>query len=185
MTVYATSCALALALLNCQPGTPLPHVTPEEWPAIRAAIVGIAVQWEILDEREERFNRLEDLATDLDALRRRRKDLTDAPHLQDAQRFPPRKVVEERLAFNRAYRRQLEQFRTAQPRYREDLDVAIRETDQLFQIWDSVRDLRSEAYYVPIRRSAMKRLKTQIGEEAYATGQLPPHVPIWRFAELK
>ena len=183
--MYATSCTLALALLTSPPGTPLPNVTPEDWPAVRAAIIGIAVERELLDEREERFVHYEDLATDLDALRGRRRDLANAPAVGDAQRFPSKTIVEERLAFNRAYRRHLEQRRTLEPGRTVDLDAALHETDQLYQIWDTVRDLRSEAYYTPVRRLAMQRLRARIGDAAYFAGQLPPHVPVWRFTEIK
>src|SRR5439155_24908127 len=114
--VYATSCALALALVTSPPGTPLPPFPPEEWPAVRAAIVGLAVEWEILDEREERFVRLEDLAADVDALRRRRRDLVNAPPLRDALRIPAKTIAEERLTVNRAYRRPLETPLRLEPR---------------------------------------------------------------------
>ena len=182
--MYATSCALALALLTNPPGTPLPAFPQQEWPAIRAAIVGLAVEWEILDEREERFARFEDLAADIEALRRRRRDLVNAPPLRDAQRFPSKQVAEERITFNRAFRRQLEQRRALGPG-RGGLDEVIRETDQLFEVWDAVRDLRSEAYYVHVRRLAMARLRAQLGDAAYYAAQLPPHVPVWRFTEVK
>jgi hypothetical protein len=36
-----------------------------------------------------------------------------------------------------------------------------------------------------VRRQALKQLRTLIGAEAYYTGQLPPHVPLWRFEEIK
>lgn len=183
--MYATSCALALALLTSPPGTPLPYIPADQMSAVTAAVIGLAVEWEILDEREERFTRSEDLASDLDALRRRRRELQDAPPVRDAQRFPSRAIVEERLTFNRAYRRQLEQRRALDPARTADCDVVIRETDELFQVWDAVRDLRSEAYYTPVRRLAMARLRAQIGDAAYYAGHLPPHVPVWRFIEVK
>src|SRR5262245_27412213 len=129
--MYATSCALALALLAGPPGSPIPAITPEDWPAVRAALIGTAVEWEILDEREERFTRFESLAADLDVLRRRRRELADAPALRDARRFPNLSVIDERLAFNRAYRRQLEQWRAFNPTRAADIDTAIRETDEL------------------------------------------------------
>ena len=183
--MFTTTCALVLALLTSPPGSPIPYFPPEEWPAIRAAIVGTAVEWEILDQREERFTRFEDFATDLDTLRRRRRELANAPKIHDAQRFPSKAVVEERLSFNRAYRRHLEQWRKMEPGRAGELDAAIEETEQLYKIWDAVRDLQSEAYYLPVRRLAMQRLRGEIGDAAYFAGTLPPHVPLWRFTELK
>lgn len=183
--MYATSYALALALLTGPPGTIVPAIAPEEWPAVRAAVVGLAVDWEILDEREERFVRLENLAADLDALRRRRRELVNAPPLRDAARFPAKAVADERLAFNRAFRRQLDQRRAFDPAHAAGLEQVIQETDELFQVWDAVRDLQSEAYYTPVRRLAMVRLRAQIGDAAYHAAQLPPHVPVWRFTEVR
>ncbi len=178
-------CALALALLTGPPGSPISNVTPEEWPAVRAAIIGITVEWEILDEREERLARFEEFASDVDTLRRRRRELANAPKVQDAERFPKKAVVEERLSFNRAYRRYLEQWRKLEPGRAAELDAVIQETDHLYQIWDAVRDFRSEAYYLPVRRMAMRRLREQIGDAAYFSASLPPHVPVWRFTEVK
>src|SRR5258707_15699926 len=100
--MFPTSCALALAFLSGPPGSPIPTIPPEDWPAVRASVIGTAVELEILDEREERFVRFEAFATDLDAMRRRQRELANAPRLRDAQRFPDMVVIDERLAFNRA-----------------------------------------------------------------------------------
>jgi hypothetical protein len=48
-----------------------------------------------------------------------------------------------------------------------------------------VRDARCEYYYVTVRRQALKRLKDMLGEDDYYAAKLPPHVPIWRFEEIR
>ena len=58
------------------------------------------------------------------------------------------------------------------------------EADRLYQIWDLVRDNRCDYYYVTVRRQALKKLKEMIGDQAYYSGQLPPHVPVWQFARI-
>ena len=65
-----------------------------------------------------------------------------------------------------------------------EVRAILQETDQLYQIWDTVRDARCEYYYVTVRRQALKRLREALGDEAYFSGRLPPHVPLWRFQQI-
>jgi hypothetical protein len=37
---------------------------------------------------------------------------------------------------------------------------------------------------VTVRRQALKKLRETVGEDAYWSGCLPPHVPVWRFARI-
>lgn len=180
-----TSCVLAVALLTAEPNEPLPLIDPAEWPALRAALHGQAVEWEVLDPREDRLHYLEDLAADLKVLRRRYHDLRDAPPLRDAKRFPDRRHVAELLSFNRSYRRGLEQ-RQAMDRSRAyALKEAMKEADDLHRVWDLVREARCEIYYVAVRRMALKKLRDALGETAYHASDLPPHVPEWRFIDVR
>ena len=66
----------------------------------------------------------------------------------------------------------------------DELRIALNETDHLYQVWDSVRDARCNYYYVTVRRQALKTLREMIGTEAFYRGELPPHVPVWRFPEI-
>jgi hypothetical protein len=128
--------------------------------------------------------RSEDWENDIALLRRRYQDLKDAPRLCDAQRFPDRNTVNELLAFNRAYRRHLDSRQALEQDRGHDLRMALKETDSLYQVWDSVRDARCEYYYITVRRQALKRLQQMIGPDAYNAANLPPHVPLWRFQEV-
>jgi hypothetical protein len=128
--------------------------------------------------------RVEDFQSDLSLLRRRYRDLADAPPLCDSERFPERSAVNEFLAFNRAYRQHIDAAVTAESTRGWELRTALQETDQLYYIWDTVRDARCEYYYVTVRRQALKRLREQLGEQAYYQTKLPPYVPLWRFREI-
>lgn len=176
---------LAASLLTTPPDVPEPPMNAADWPAVQEALQSLAVEWEILDPREVRYvlARADDFENDLNLLRRRYQDLLEAPKLADCQRFPDRGAVTEMLTFNRAYRRYLDARQTMEPDRCSCVRTALKETDCLYQVWDSVRDARCEYYYVTVRRQALKRLKSQLGADAYAAGELPPHVPLWRFSE--
>ncbi len=177
---------LALTLIN-----PPPHGLEslrdcQPFTALRRTCQEVCVRWEILDPREVRYilARPEDFLADLNLLRRRYEDLVDAPPLSDGLRFPDRDTVNEFLAFNRAYRQHLSNRQPLELAHWWELRAAIQETDQLYQIWDTVRDARCDYYYVTVRRQALKKLRQLLGPDAYYRGQLPPHVPLWRFQEI-
>jgi hypothetical protein len=171
---------LAVALLTASPGAAENEHPPA---ALRLPVQELAIRWEILDSRELRYilARPEDFASDLNLLRRRFRDLFNAPALADCQRFPDRPVVNELLSFNRAYRQHIDVRQPVELTHWWELRVALQETDRLYQIWDHVRDARCDYYYVVVRRQALKRLRDQIGDDAYYSGDLPPCVPLWRF----
>jgi hypothetical protein len=129
--------------------------------------------------------RVEDFQADLDLLRRRHVELADAPRLADSFRFPDRRLVNELVRFNRAYRKHLETRQVWESDRAEVIRVVVLETDRLYRVWDAVRDARCDFYYVTVRRQALKRLQDLLGPDAYAAGELPPYVPEWRFNEAK
>jgi hypothetical protein len=176
---------LAASLLTTPPDVPEPPIPADDWPCVQEALQNLAVEWEILDPKEVRYvlARRDDFENDLNLLRRRYQDLQDAPKLSDCQRFPDRGTVTELLAFNRAYRRFLDARQTMEHDRCACVRMALKETDSLYQVWDAVRDARCDYYYVTVRRQALKRLQTMLGPDGYAAGELPPHVPLWRFSE--
>jgi hypothetical protein len=182
----AWSFALAAALLTTPPEVPDPPPDAQDWPAVQEAIQSLAVEWEILDQREVRYvmARAEDWENDIALLRRRYQELKNAPKLGDSQRFPDRNVVRDLLAFNRAYRRHLDSRQSLEQDRCHGLRAALKETDYLYQVWDSVSDARCEYYYITVRRQALQRLRTMIGPDAYNSATLPPYVPLWRFQEV-
>jgi hypothetical protein len=177
---------LAVALLTSGPEAGEFPVSGEGLASVRATLQGLAVSREVLDPREMRYvlTRQEDFAADLKLLRRRHRELADAPPLQDCMRFPDRSLINELLAFNRAYRQHLDNRQALEQSYWWELREAVQETERLYQVWDTVRDARCDYYYVTVRRQALKKLRETVGEDAYWSGCLPPHVPVWRFARI-
>lgn len=155
--------------------------------SLAPAIQEAAIALEILDPRERRYvlTRPEDFSSDLRLLQRRYREFLGAPPLHDHMRFPDRAVIANFLAFNRGYRDFLARGRPLALHRMEQLQEAIRETDRLYAIWDTIRDARCDYYYVTVRRQALQRSRDMMGEQNYFTGQLPPHVPLWRFQRIE
>ena len=177
---------LAVALLTAPVDAVEQPDAAREYASLRTTLQAVAVQWEILDPREARYflTRTEDFDSDLKILRQRYADLADAPPVHDCVRFPDRDTVNDMLTFNRAYRHSLETRLLVETAGWRDLRETLREAEQLYQIWDLVRDSRCDYYYVTVRRQALKRVKETVGDAAYYNGTMPPHVPVWRFARV-
>jgi hypothetical protein len=175
---------LVAAVLLMAPSGNLDADSAKKLPdSVRAQVQSLALHLEILDPREIRYilARPEDFQADLNILRRRFAELANAPGVGDCERFPDRTTVNDLLAFNRAYRQHIDVRQPVELIHWWELRTALDETERLYQIWDAVRDARCEYYYVHVRRQALKRLRDQIGIEAYYGGDLPPCVPLWRF----
>ena len=181
--MFAFDSVLALVLLTASPEPAAVGAAPALYVQLRPTIQAVAVQLEILDPREVRYilARPEDFQSDLNLLRRRYRELADAPPVGDSLRFPDREAINEMLSFNRAYRQYIDIRQSVELAHWWEHQATLQETEQLYQIWDTVRDSRCEYYYVTVRRQALKRLREQLGEHAYYSGQLPPYVPVWRF----
>lgn len=172
---------LAVAVLTA-PLDPTEPVGLAEHACLLPALRQLAQAWEVLDPREHNYVlvRAEDFAADAQLLRKRYHELADAPPVSDALRFPSRELTCELLTFNRAYHRGLSVRRDSFGE-RAELCQALREADELYRLWDLVRDARSECYYVSVRRGALLALRQALGAADYNRGVLPPHVPLWRF----
>ena len=183
--MFAAAPILAFALLTASPTEPVPAISAASWPELQANLRLLATQWQIFDPREDRLLRADDLAQDLPVLRKRRNELIDAPNVHDSFRFPALPLAVECLSFNRAFRRTLERRLPLECDRTYEIKQVLRETDELYKVWDAVRDSQCQIYFISVRRQALKNLRNMIGPEAYYTGQLPPHVPLWRFEEIK
>jgi hypothetical protein len=177
---------LAVALLTSGAPNADAPVSTQGLTSVRPALQALAVSKEVLDARETRYVLTQpgEFGNDLKLLRRRYCELTDAPPLEDCFRFPDRATINDLLAFNRAYRQHLDNRQALEQTFWWELREAVQETERLYQIWDTVRDARCDYYYVTVRRQALKKLRETLGEDAYWTGTLPPHVPVWRFARI-
>ncbi len=179
---------LAFYLLTA-PVSCCPEAPPEtaRWPAVQSAVRKLAVEWEILDERETGYilAKPEEFGIDVNLLRKRYQELKGVPRIAEAQRLPDRDTCCEMIKFNRSYRKSLDNRHLLETDRAHDIQTAIRETDRLYAVWDSVRDARCDMYYITVRRHALRKLRDLVGEESYALGELPPVVPTWRFADTK
>ena len=183
----AADLVLATILLTTPPGVPELPPDNEEFAGIRDAIHKIAIDMEIMDPRESRYvlSKPEDFCTDLNMLRRRYRELADAPKVADADVLPPRTQIIQLLEFNRDFRKQMDERAHFELDRSDLLRGIIWETDKLYQVWDAARDARCEFYYITVRRQALQKLKYMLGDEAYAQAEMPPNVPIWRFNERR
>jgi hypothetical protein len=168
---------LALALLLAPADCESSFSAPEHACLWRTA-QQTALSLELLDPRELPYvlSRPGDYEADLRLVRRRRADLRGAPPLADAWRFPPPEFASAHLAHNRAVHRAFAARREAMgalPGY----DEALAEAERLYQVWDAVRDCRSEWYYVIVRRQALARLYELLGADDYHKARLPPPAP--------
>jgi hypothetical protein len=184
--MFTARCVMAFTLLTSPPAAVDLKHPPPGYEALRPVLQQLAVQMELLDPRETGYvlARSEDFQVDLKLLRRRYLKLMDAPPVRECERFPDRTTINNLLTFNRTYRRFLKRRQVVDLLNSEELRTALCETDQLYQVWDAVRDARCKYYYVTVRREALKQLRELIGTPAFHRGDLPPHVPVWRIPEI-
>jgi len=176
--------ALAILLLT----TPLkPDDLGPHLDVVKPALLNLAVELEILDRREDQFfeGLSQDLVGDIQALQQRFRKHRCFPQLAECERFPERKLIEEFLSFNRAYRKDLVLRLEIDCQRTEELRSAIHEVDQHYLVWSLLRDARCRFYYVTARRESLGQLRDLVGAEAYYRSQLPPPVPRWHFPAMK
>jgi hypothetical protein len=182
--MFNYDCVLAAVLLTSPIESPevVPHLE-----VIQPTFLQLAIDAEVLDPREEQLLRglSKDLAGDYRFLRQRYDSLLPAPSLEECDRFPSRRLVEDMLAFNRAYRKDLLDRMELDSHPTEQLRQAVQEVDQLHFLWTTVRDAKCSFYYVTVRRQSLQHLRELIGDEAFYRGELPPHVPLWCFPPLR
>jgi hypothetical protein len=186
MPMQPSDLLLAIALLSAPVGTPEQVPDSSRWPVMSAAIRWVAIDWEIMDEREV-FGMMSSgsFQYDIDFLRKRRIDLADAPKLNDSCWLPERQFANNNCHFNAVYRKHLEKRLIWEPDRFETISAVIAEADHLYQIWDAIRDAKGELNYVAGRRFALAKLKRLMSEEDWQACVLPPYVPDWRFQQAR
>lgn len=173
--MFTAECLVAALLLTA----PVDAPQNTEWALVlRPNVLALALNAEVLDTREKGFVMAQDLLGDLAMLQGRYAEFARAPVLSEAERFPDRKLINEFLALNRAYRNQLMQRLAVDLIHSEEIRQQVQDTDQLYQIWDSVRDARCDYYYCSVRRQSLSLLRDLIGPEWFYSGRLPPHLPL-------
>ncbi len=178
---------LIAATLLSAPEAPLENYSKEELhQQLQVSLMQVAVHWEIMDPRESHhiLCNPRNFFADLQLLKLRYEDLMDAPCVVESDRFPKREVATYFINLNRSYRKDLLTRLTLDRVHAEEVRTAILETDRLFNIWDTIRDVRCKYYYVHVRRHALNELREMLGDAAFYCGELPPHLPVWRIPSM-
>lgn len=180
--MIASDCLMAAILLTSSAELPLPAESSVWAQVCRTSLLTLALEAQILDPREnlDYLRSPADVRSDLLALQTRFREVAFAPLAEESLRFPDRDTVLDFLAYNRAYRHDVQARQALEPHRAADLAAALTEADQLHSIWCAVADARWGALYVTARRQAMQTLLDRVGPEAFYSGQLPTYVPIWR-----
>jgi hypothetical protein len=182
--MFSCECLLAAALLTASPDGQLPAEALTWAEACRTELLVLCLDAELVDPRERTnfFVHAQDSTSDLKALQSRFRDFAFAPMAAECQRFPDRRAIGDFLAFNRGYRNDLLARLAVDTVHSETLRQAVAETDQLHHLWNTAREASCDYYYVTVRREALQLLRDLIGYEAFYRGEMPPYVPVWRFA---
>lgn len=111
--------------------------------------------------------------------------LADAPLYGDWYRFPPPEVVRDARRVNVAFRSKMEKEKPSWPEHEHrKFDAAIRYAEWSYKAWDTLDDAQRDGYSWWTRRLKMKQLRTIIGADTYADGEMPPALPYWMFRDL-
>jgi hypothetical protein len=183
--MFGNEFALAVSLLVAPVGSPLPSLEDFDWLQVQSSIHRVAIDWEIMDQREKKYLIVNqrDLQDDVDRLRQRYADLQGAPKLVDATRFPNRDIINRMIEENRSVRRDIDQRRHLETDRASGFRSAMYEIDEFHEVWNTLLHAKCEFYYIDVRRKALKKLLELVGTEAYAAATLPPAVPGWRFGK--
>lgn len=155
-------------------------------PEMRFAMAEKAIEMELMDERESKylFAKDDEFYVDSTTVIRRFLELENTPKLGEATwRLPQREAANNMVQFNRAFHKTLSQRMLLETDRADGFRQVQKENEELYLIWDAVRDVQCEFYYVNVRRLALKKLICKIGWEDFYEGKLPPCAPIWYFVE--
>jgi len=180
----AMELALAVVLLTSPPDT-LEIPNPGTLHSIAAPVLkALALQWELLDPRETDYlTTSQDFVSDLKLLQGRYQELFNAPRASEVERFPGRDLVSDMMKFNRDYKKSVEERLDLDMIHGDELRTILMETDNLHKIYAAIADARCDYYYVTYRRQQLAEIRDRVGLESFYTGQLPPHVPLWRIPD--
>lgn len=110
--------------------------------------------------------------------------LRDSPPLADHCWLPPKAAIEAALDFNGEHQAWLDhRGRSRSGCWR--TEDWMEEARRLGEIWELARQSTNPTRQWYYRREDLARLRDLIGREAYYRGEMPPSVPVWRFAEIR
>ncbi len=146
---------------------------------LRPTIITLAVNSELTDPRECTHLFTQNPIEDFAMLRSRNVEFVSYPQLWECNRFPQRDLITKLLSVNRLYRNDLTTRLTVDSIHEDVIRDAIVEIDQLYYVWDVLRDAQCDYYNITVRRQALESLRTLIGAESFYLGQMPLHIPVW------
>lgn len=180
--VFDTVLAIALITTPVPSGQSIEHLQ-STWYSVRT----IAEELEIMDPREglHTVGSSDLFREDIGTLHERWLELANLPRIDTASRFPSYYAAREAIDCNLDYQKLLmRRMEISSIRDRVVLQRVMDETVALYEVWDAVSDAQSPYLYRHIRKNALQKIRTLIGEAAYHDGALPPSIPLWRFARI-
>lgn len=109
--------------------------------------------------------------------------LAGMPGLWEVARFGhwQKPDLRELIRQNRAYQEHIEKTLNLYPNENSEL---LAEAETLRKVYDALEDALFSTSE-QMQYMGVLRLKRIIGDEAFRAGQLPPHLPLWRFKPIR
>lgn len=143
---------------------------------------------EILDKRQRMhyFFKDSDIESDLKYVRSIITNIAHLPKIRDFDLFSrySREDVNNFKAVNREFNQRLKDKKELFGDYDGDIAMVIKHNEWLYQLYDDISDVKSEYYYVQVRRLAIGRIIEKIGYDNYFHGRIPPNLPIQHFQKI-
>jgi len=136
------------------------------------------VEAQILDRREQNyfFKNYSQFYHDLETCFNRLLNLHNAPPLEDHQRFD-KEIINDLVHFNNLAMRYVERQTELKIHQAEHWCNRLTTLKQTKAILSELYDAKCDYYYLPVRRSALKKARDLMGPGPYYAGQLPAAVP--------
>ena len=109
------------------------------------------------------------------------RELRSYPSLADCVYLPSPQEAKDGCCYNLTYQRYLKGCCWLRRHHWYVYHTSLEEAQALYLIWEAMaKSVDSSNSWAQQRRS-LNMLRELLGPEAYAAGQLPPAVPLWRF----
>jgi hypothetical protein len=140
----------------------------------------LAVDWELVDERELGWWATSNRDWWAWQIRSRGEEMAGVPLSGDCWRYPSKEVLEEGLRLNEGYLAYLRSDALMRTYHVEWYKEAIAETERLQAVYSNLLG-GLEGSLVYYRRWHIKSAMAALGKKDYYQMKLPPPVPVWRF----
>jgi len=103
----------------------------------------------------------------------------EPPPLSDLSRFPPPPVVSAARQFGMDYLLALKRLQTMEPARWSEIQQALEATAANQDVWDYLAYAQHHEWQDWFRQDMLELLRKRLGPTAYATGRMPPPIPLW------